>query len=337
MKRRLLKAGVAAGVACAAAAVILILVFVNYVTSPLDFEYREVTVEIPRGSSFAQAADILVQADLVKHAKKFCFLAFITGVSKRIQAGEYDLRSSMTPVDVLDQLIRGKVKEYQVFIPEGFTLRRIAGRLEDAGLARRDIFIGLASDRVLLASLGIQATSAEGYLFPDTHTLNKSMGEEGIIRFMVRQFRKAVTPDMLERARALNLTEHEMVTLASIIEKEGGPKEERPLVSAVFHNRLRKGMRLQSDPTVIYDIEDFDGNLRREDLERRTPYNTYQIKGLPPGPICSPGLEAIKAVLHPAPVDYLYFVSKNDGSHHFASNLEDHNRAVQKYQIKRRK
>ncbi len=337
MKRRLLKAGVAAGVACAAAAVILILVFVNYATSPLDFEYREVTVEIPRGSSFAQAADILVQADLVKDAKKFCFLAFITGVSKRIQAGEYDLRSSMTPVDVLDQLIRGKVKEYQVFIPEGFTLRRIAGRLEDAGLARQDIFIGLASDRLLLASLDIQGTSAEGYLFPDTHTLNKSMGEEGIIRFMVRQFRKAVSPDMLKRARALNLTEHEMVTLASIIEKEGGPQEERPLVSAVFHNRLRKGMRLQSDPTVIYDIEDFDGNLRREDLERKTPYNTYQRKGLPPGPICSPGLEAIKAALHPAPVDYLYFVSKNDGSHHFSSNLEDHNRAVQKYQIKRRK
>jgi len=337
MKRRLLKAGVAAGVACAVAAVILILVFVNYATSPLDFEYREVTVEIPRGSSFAHAADILVQSELLKHPKKFCFLAFITGVSKRIQAGEYDLRSSMTPVDVLDQLIRGKVKEYQVFIPEGFTLRRIAGRLEDTGLARQDIFIGLASDRLLLASLDIQGTSAEGYLFPDTHTLNKSMGEEGIIRFMVRQFRKAVTPDMLKRARSLNLTEHEMVTLASIIEKEGGPQEERALVSAVFHNRLRKGMRLQSDPTVIYDIEDFDGNLRREDLERRTPYNTYQRKGLPPGPICSPGLEAIKAALHPAPVNYLYFVSKNDGSHHFSSNLEDHNRAVQKYQIKRRK
>ncbi len=337
MKRRLLKAGVAAGVTCVVAAVILILVFVNYANSPLDFEYREVTVEIPRGSSFAQAADLLVGAGLLKHTKRFCFLAFITGVSKRIQAGEYDLRSSMTPVNVLDQLIRGKVKEYQVFIPEGFTLRRIADRLEDAGLARQDTFIGLASNRLLLASLGIEGTSAEGYLFPDTHTLNKSMGEEGIIRFMVRQFRKAVTPDMLKKAKELNLTEHEMVTLASIIEKEGGPQEERPLVSAVFHNRLRKGMRLQSDPTVIYDIEDFDGNLRREDLERKTPYNTYQIKGLPPGPICSPGLEAIKAALHPAPVDYLYFVSKNDGSHHFSSNLEDHNRAVQKYQIKRRK
>lgn len=337
MKRSVLKAGVAAAVTCVAAAVILILVFVNYANSPLDFEYREVTVEIPRGGSFGQAADILVGAGLLKHTKKFCLLALITGASKRIQAGEYDLRSSMTPVDVLERLVRGKVKEYQVFIPEGFTLRRIAGRLEDAGLARQDIFIGLASDRLLLASLGIQGTSAEGYLFPDTHTLNKSMGEEGIIRFMVRQFRKAVTPDMLKRARALNLTEHEMVTLASIIEKEGGPQEERALVSAVFHNRLRKGMRLQSDPTVIYDIEDFDGNLRREDLERRTPYNTYQRKGLPPGPICSPGLEAIKAALHPAPVNYLYFVSKNDGSHHFSSNLEDHNRAVQKYQIKRRK
>ncbi|MBW2672800.1 MAG: endolytic transglycosylase MltG [Deltaproteobacteria bacterium] len=337
MTRRWLKTGAAIGATCAIIIVILGLIFFNYASSPIDFVYREVTVEIPRGASFAQMADILEEAGLIRHEKRFCLLAFVTGASKHIQAGEYDLRSSMSPMDVLERLVKGKVKEYQVFVPEGFTLDRIATRLKNQGLADRDLFISLASDSRLLSSLGIEGESAEGYLFPDTHTLNKSMGEEGIIRFMVRQFRSVMTPAMLERASELGLTEDEVVTLASIIEKEGGPKEERALVSAVFHNRLKKGMRLQSDPTVIYDIEDFDGNLRRADLERKTPYNTYRINGLPPGPICSPGLEAIDAALYPAPVDYLYFVSKNNGSHRFSFNLKDHNAAVLKYQIKRKK
>jgi len=337
MKNKWFKAGAAAGVVCVAGISILLLIFFNYANSPIDFEYREVTVEIPRGTSFAETADILDKAGLLRHRNGFSILAFVTGASKQIKAGEYDLRSSMTPMAVLERLVEGKIKEYQVFIPEGFTLRRIADRLEEQGLADRETFISLATESGLLSSLGIVGDSAEGYLFPDTHTLNKSMGEEGIIRFMVRQFRKAMTPDMLKRVEELDLTAKEVVTLASIIEKEGGPKEEKPLISAVFHNRLQRGMRLQSDPTVIYDIEDFDGNLRKEDLAKKTPYNTYRIKGLPPGPICNPGLEAIRAALYPAPVDYLYFVSKNNGSHHFSSNLIDHNRAVLKYQIKRQK
>lgn len=337
MKKRWLKTAAVIGVICVTVAALLGLVFFNYANSPIDFEYREVTVEIPRGTSFTQTADILDEAGLLRHKRGFYLLAFVTGASKHIQAGEYDLRSSMTPAAVLERLVKGKVKEYPVFIPEGFTLDRIATRLENQGLADRDLFISLASDSRLLSSLGIEGESAEGYLFPDTHTLNKSMGEEGIIRFMVRQFRKIMTPAMLKRAEELDLTEGEVVTLASIIEKEGGPKEEKALISAVFHNRLKRGMRLQSDPTVIYDIEDFDGNLRKTDLEKTTPYNTYRIKGLPPGPICSPGLEAIEAALYPAPVDYLYFVSKNNGSHHFSSTLKDHNRAVLKYQIKRKK
>ena len=337
MTKRWLKTSVVVGVACAMVGSILLLIFFNYATSPIDFEYREVTVEIPRGISFTQTTGILEEAGLIRHERGFSLLAFVTGASKHIQAGEYDLRSSMSPAAVLERLVKGKVKEYHVFIPEGFTLDRIAARLENQGLADRDLFVSLASDSRLLSSLGIEGESAEGYLFPDTHTLNKSMGEEGIIRFMVRQFRRAVTSAMLARADELGLTEGEVVTLASIIEKEGGPKEERPLISAVFHNRLKKGMRLQSDPTVIYDIEDFDGNLRRTDLEKKTPYNTYRIKGLPPGPICNPGLEAIEAALYPASVDFLYFVSKNNGSHHFSSNLKNHNRAVLKYQIKRKK
>ena len=324
-------------VICVAVSSLLCLIFCNYANSPIDFKYREFTVEIPHGSTFSATADMLERAGLISHKREFYLLALLMDAPEHIKPGEYDLCSSMTPVAVLNKLVQGKVKGYFIFIPEGFTLSRIATRLENAGLADRETFISLASSSSFLSSLGIEEESAEGYLFPDTYKFDKSMGEEGIIRFMVKQFRKGITPEMLERADELHLTLDEVVTLASIIEKEGGSKEERLLISAVFHNRLKKGMRLQSDPTVIYDIKDFDGNLRRSDLRKKTPYNTYRIKGLPPGPICNPGMEAIKAALYPAPVDFLYFVSKNNGSHQFSSNLKDHNAAVLTYQIKRRK
>jgi len=324
-------------VICVAITSLLCLIFSNYTNSPIDFQYREVTVEIPRGSTFSSTVDMLEGAGLIRHKREFYLLALLMDAPKHIKPGEYDLSSSMTPVAVLDKLMMGKVKGYSVFIPEGFTLRRIASRLENEGLADREKFIGLTSNSSLLSALDIKGKSAEGYLFPDTYRFDKSMGEEGIIKFMVKRFRKGITPDMLEKAEKIHLTLDEVVTLASIIEKEGGPKEERQLISAVFHNRLKRGMRLQSDPTVIYGIKDFDGNLRRSDLVKKTPYNTYTMKGLPPGPICNPGMEAIKAALYPASVDFLYFVSKNNGSHQFSSNLKDHNAAVLTYQIKRRK
>ncbi len=326
-----------AAVTCMAVAALSCLILCNYASSPIDFKYREFTVEIPRGSSFSTTVNILEQAGLIRHKKSFHLLALLMDASRHIKPGEYDLGSSMTPVDILNRLLQGRVKGYYVFIPEGFTLERIADRLEDEGLADRETFISLASDNNLLSSLDIGGENAEGYLFPDTYRLDKSMGEEGIIRFMVKQFRKEITPGMLERAKEINLTLDEVLILASIIEKEGGPIEEKPIISAVFHNRLKRGMRLQSDPTVIYAIEDFDGNLRRSDLRKKTPYNTYTIKGLPPGPICNPGLEAIEAALYPAPVDFLYFVSKNNGYHQFSSNLKDHRKAVLKYQIERKK
>ena len=324
-------------VICVAIVALSCLIFCNYADSPIDFKYREFTVEIPRGSSFSETVNILEEAGLIRHKKAFYLQALLKDASEHIKPGEYELSSAMTPAAVLDRLVQGKVKEYFVFIPEGFTLIQIASRLENEGLADRERFIGLASDRGLLSTLGIEGKNAEGYLFPDTYKLDKSMGEEGIIRFMVKQFTKGLTPAMMERVDDIRLTSDEVVILASIIEKEGGPSEEKPLVSAVFHNRLKKGMRLQSDPTVIYGIKDFDGNLRRSDLRKRTPYNTYMIKGLPAGPICNPGIEAIMAVLYPAPVNYLYFVSKNNGSHQFSSNLINHNKAVLKYQIKRKR
>ncbi|MDP2973069.1 MAG: endolytic transglycosylase MltG, partial [Deltaproteobacteria bacterium] len=172
----------------------------------------------------------------------------------------------------------------------------------------------------------------EGYLFPDTYHFIKEMEPEEVIRMMVHQFRKIFGPDLIEKASQMGITPREAVTLASIIEKEASLSEEKPLVSAVFHNRLKRRIPLQSDPTVIYGISNFDGNLTKEHLLTPTPYNTYLILGLPPTPICNPGKESIIAALHPASAPYLYFVSKNDGSHHFSESFEEHQRAVGKYQ-----
>jgi len=312
-------------------------IFSNYVGSPVDFQDRQFTVEIPKGTSFSMASGILEKQGLIKQKQLFYFLAVLEDAPEHIRAGEYELRSSMTPEEILEKLLKGEIKGYHIPIPEGFTVRQIAARLSAWKLVNEDKFITLASDRDFLRSLDIHGNSAEGYLFPDTYIFNKSMGEKEIIKCMVRRFRQKVTPEMIKRAGDLGFTMEEIIILASIIEKEGGLKEEKPLIAAVFHNRLKKGMRLQSDPTVIYDIKNFNGNITKKDLIKKTPYNTYRIKGLPPGPICNPGIDAITAALFPAQVNYLYFVSKNDGSHHFSSNLASHNKAVVKYQIKRKK
>ena len=177
----------------------------------------------------------------------------------------------------------------------------------------------------------------EGYLYPETYYFSKGEGERKIIQTMISTFNQFYTLDMEEKARVLSMTRREIVTLASIIEKETSVGNERPLISAVFHNRLKRRIRLQSDPTVIYGLPDFDGNLTRKDLRVHSPYNTYWVKGLPPGPIANPGNESLIAVLNPAPVDYLYFVSKNNGTHYFSKTLSEHNGAVQRYQKNRRR
>lgn len=184
----------------------------------------------------------------------------------------------------------------------------------------------------LLTGFGLEGKGVEGYLFPDTYYFPPSVTEREILIAMVEQFREIFDPMMKEKSGGIGLTPHEVVTLASLIEKEAGIKAERPLVSAVFHNRLKIKIPLQSDPTVIYGLRDFSGNLRRKDLQNPSPYNTYRIKGLPPGPICNPGLSSLRAALSPASVPYLYFVSKNDGSHLFSVSLEEHNQAVKLYQ-----
>jgi UPF0755 protein len=315
--------------------ILLFITFLNYTVSPLDNKNSASTVIIPGGSGFSKVIDILYKAGMIKYTPFFCLLAVLENAPKRIKAGEYALVSSMSPIEIIDKLVRGDIKRYPVLIPEDITVREITAHLVSLGLVNEDEFMTLASDPSFLNSLGIDGATVEGYLYPDTYTFNRAMGAREIIETMVHQFWKKVTPEMIDRAGELGLTVSEFVTLASIIGKESGRSDEKPMVSAVFHNRLKKDMKLQSDPTAVYNVKYFDGNIKRSDLRRNTPYNTYKINSLPPGPIANPGIDSLYAALWPADVGYLYFVSKNDGSHHFSSNLTAHQEAVLKFQMKK--
>jgi len=298
------------------------------------------TVFIRKGSPLKRVSEVLEQEGIIKNRHFFVFLTAVLGKKTKIKAGEYDLRTQMLPLEVLDALVKGQAKQHLVTIPEGYTLSQIAQLLEDLNLVDKKGFLQKASSPVFIDTLGLSelaGTTLEGYLFPDTYHLYREMDPEEVIQMMVHQFKKVFGPDLIYRASELGISEKETVILASIIEKETSLPEEKPLISAVFHNRLKRNIPLQSDPTVIYGIKNFDGNLTKEHLLRQTPYNTYLIAGLPPTPICSPGKESLLATLHPAPVPYLYFVSKNDGSHYFSSEIEEHNRAVWKYQKLQRK
>jgi UPF0755 protein len=295
-----------------------------------------VLVNIPRGTPFAQVVNLLDEKGLIRSRLLFRTMAYVYGAPQLTKAGEYEFSKDMSSGEILQKLIRGEVKAYSIVVPEGFTVRQIAARLAANGLVDEKEFLRLERDRDTLATLKIPAASAEGFLYPDTYRFDRSMDARTILKTMADRFWVKATGGMIEKARAQGLGVKEWVTLASIIEKETGRKDEMPLVSAVFRNRLRIRMPLQSDPTVIYGIENFDGNLTRKHLERQNPYNTYLNRGLPPGPICNPGLDALTSALNPAPVDYLYFVSRNDGSHQFSATLAEHSRAVRKYQINRK-
>lgn len=324
----------------AAAVVIIVvpvLILTGYALSPVGRDIPLRTVDIPRGASFGRVMDILEAEGLLRQRELFHLLALLKNGTRQIRAGEYEFSGRMSPSDILGKLIRGDVKGYRITVPEGFTLRQVLERLLASKLVDEKEFLRLSTDRQFLSTLGIEGRSLEGYLFPDTYKLDRSMDTRYIIKLMVDQFWHHVTPSMTKRSADLGLTVDQFVTLASIIEKETGRKEEMPLIAAVFHNRLKQRMPLQSDPTVIYGIPDFDGNLRKQDLLTKTPYNTYLFAGLPPGPIANPGLDALQAALYPAEVDYLYFVSKNDGSHQFSDNLSQHNTAVRTHQLQQRK
>jgi len=310
--------------------------FYRYATTPVNILAASGTVDIPKGSGFLRIAEILNDAGLVENRPFFWVLALVKRANRHARAGEYELTGAMSPSAILDKLVRGEVKVYPVMLPEDITVREVAKRLSAFRLIDEKEFMMLAVNRSFLASLDIEADSIEGYLYPNTYRLDRSMTTQEIIRIIVGQFWKKVTPEMRKRVEEIGLTMSEWVTLSSIIGKESGNRAEKSLISAVFHNRLKLGMKLQSDPTAIYHFAQ-NGNpgpaVRKEHLQTETPHNTYKINGLPPGPIANPGIDSLRAALYPADVDYLYFVAKNDGTHFFSTNLAAHNRAVLKYQI----
>ena len=292
-------------------------------------------IYIRKGMPLKKISAMLEQEGIIRNRHFFDGIATILGKKAGIKAGEYEFHTQMLPLEVLGIVVKGQVKLHLVTIAEGYTLSQIAQLLEELNIVNTQAFLQKASLPTFISSLGlpVEASSTlEGYLFPDTYHLFKGMDPEEVIQMMVRQFKKVFNSDLASRASQLGISQKEVVILASIIEKETPLSEEKPLISAVFHNRLKKGMPLQSDPTVIYGIKNFDGNLTKQDMLRPTPYNTYLVNGLPPTPICNPGKDSIHAALYPAPVPYLYFVSKNDGSHCFSSDIGEHNQAVWRYQ-----
>jgi UPF0755 protein len=290
-------------------------------------------VDIPHGTPLTKITQILETEGIIKERTKFLILAKLYTSGHLVKAGEYKLSPAMLPLDVLDILKEGKTIFDIITIPEGYTIKQIAEVLASQNLVDKERFIKLTLDSDLIKMVGGEGKSLEGYLFPDTYHLNKTMSEESIIKKMVSRFWEILDDSMQNRAKELGFSLNQAITLASIIEKETGAEEERKLVSAVYHNRLKRKELLQSDPTVIYAIQDFNGNLTREDLKIDSPYNTYRYPGLPPGPIANPGRASLVAALYPADVDYLYFVSRNNGTHEFSSTLKQHNAAVKKYQL----
>jgi len=302
---------------------------------PAGNDPREIIVSVPPGRGFGKIAENLHRAGLLDRPFKFRVLARLKGFDKRIKAGEYQLSAIMSPNRLLEILIKGRVRLYRLTIPEGLTLRQVAAMIERKGFGQAGDFYRAATDPDLIKHFGIPANSLEGYLFPDTYYFPRNVTPRQIIAAMVQRFRPVFSPAWRERAKALGFTVHQIVTLASIIEKETGTGAERPVISSVFHNRLKRRMRLEADPTVIYGIRNFNGTLTRKDLETPTLYNTYKINGLPPGPIANPGFGSLKAALYPADTRFIYFVSRKDGTHHFSTNFRDHRRAVRKYQLRR--
>ena len=292
-----------------------------------------VVVLVPRGVSFKAVAERLHEAGVIRDVGNFIFAARFKRAAKRIKAGEYELSANMAVIDILNMLIDGKVMSHPLTIPEGYNITDIAGALKGAGfVSDSDEFIRRANDKTFAAALGFEAASLEGYLFPDTYAFTKDMSVDEMISMMTARFRAVYYKDFAPAAREKDMSLNKVITLASIIEKETGAGDERPLISAVFHNRLKTGVRLQSDPTVIYGIKDFDGNLTKKHLRTRTRYNTYRFHGLPPGPIANPGAASIDAAINPVSEDYLYFVSRGDGTHYFSKSLREHNNAVNKFQ-----
>ena len=294
-------------------------------------------VEVSQGSGSVAIARRLADAGVVHDVNDFRLALWVTGAARRLQAGEYRFDRPMSPRQVAEKIARGEVFVRPITFPEGLIYTQMAALYESKGFGPAQEFIDAAKHKALVSAVDPDAKDLEGYLFPETYALPRHATAEQLVARMVAGFMKALTPELIDKADARGMSVRQLVTLASIVEKETGNPAERPLVAAVYANRLKIGMGLQCDPTVIYALERagrYNGNLTRENLQFDSPYNTYRYAGLPPGPIANPGRASLEAAANPASVPYLYFVSRNDGSHAFATTLDEHNRNVQQYQVK---
>jgi UPF0755 protein len=303
---------------------------VYYSIAMWKYEGPDKEFQVKPGEGFSSINGRLGREELISNTRIFHRYAQINGQMTKFKAGNYIIKSGSNLIDVVNILTSGAGITETVTIPEGKNLFEIADILEKSEITKKDEFIAIAKDMDFAAELGIPAERLEGYLYPDTYHFAKNTPAKEIAKKMVSTF-NAKTKDV--DFSTANLSKHEIVIMASLVEKETGASFERPRISGVFHNRLKKRMRIQSDPTTIYGIwERYNGNLRKSDLLDKTPYNTYKISGLPVGPIANPGIEAIQAAIQPEEHSFLYFVSKNDGTHVFSTNLKDHNSAVDYWQ-----
>lgn len=302
---------------------------------PFKSHEKEKYILIPNGQSSAEIAYDLESNGVVSSAVLLHWYLRWRGPEFSLKAGEYRFSQPLSLIEVAKKIHRGDIHRYKATLPEGLTFRQVTARLESEGFGQSTAFNEICLTPDLIIDLDREALNLEGYLFPETYYFPRDTNAHLIISQFVKEFRLIWTKSRQKQADDLGMTLREIVTLASLIEKETSMSSERPLVSAVLHNRLKRDMKLECDPTVIYavqTIKKYDGIIHRSDLEIDSPYNTYKYPGLPPGPIASPGLASIDAALHPAEVDYLYFVSRNDGSHIFSHNYRDHHKAVLKYQ-----
>jgi len=283
-------------------------------------------------------ADRVAETGVVRSRAVFLGVAALKGSIRRLRAGEYEVPRDASTLDVVELLESGRVRQHVVLHPEGASVSELARLLEGERLARADDVVRAAASERLRQALGIEGPSLEGYLFPDTYQFVRGMSVDEMLSRMVQRMRGKLTPEVQTRARERGLSVHQLLTLASIIEREAVDASEQKLISAVFWNRLRLDMPLQADPTVQYAVAKERRTLTRADLASESPYNTYVHKGLPPGPIASPGEGAIAAALDPAPVKFLYFVARgpDDRRHYFSTTVAEHNAAVARYRLSRR-
>ena len=300
------------------------------------YEGAEQFVTIEPGSGTRTIGQRLIAAGVVRSDAIFRAALWRTGRARSLQAGEFRFDRPMTPTEVIDKIARGDVYNRRITFPEGLNIQEMARIYEQQKFGTAAAFIEAARDASAIRDIDPIATDLEGYLFPETYSMPRETTAAKLVSLMVGRFRQLFTADMQQAASALQLTPRQAVTLASLVEKETAMPAERPMVAAVYLNRLKIGMGMQADPTVIYALQRagrYTGNLRRDDLSFDSPYNTYRYAGLPPGPIASPGLASLQAAVAPANVDFLYFVSRNDGSHVFARTLAEHNENVRQYQV----